>query len=47
MAAPKDFHANQSDISHIKLGASKEPIILDIDDCTDTRDRCQTLYRAY
>ena len=29
-------------ISHIKPGASKEPIILEIDDCTDTLERCQT-----
>ena len=36
-----------TDISHIKPGASKEPIILDIDDSTDTLERCQTHYRAY
>jgi hypothetical protein len=35
-----------ADISHIKPGVSKEPTILDVDDCTDAPERCQTRYRA-
>ena len=35
------------DISHIKPGVSKEPTILDVDDCTDAPERCQTSYCAY
>lgn len=39
--------AYPGDISHIKLGASKDPTILNFDDCRDTLERRQPRYRSY